>query len=578
MKKDFLRILKLYLNFKVNILISFFCMIIVAACVGFHAWLVQPALDKVLIEKNIFYLYFVPSAIILTGIVKGIASYFQIISLQIIGNKVIADLRKQMFSKLINLDLIYYIRNKIGVTISRISTDTLFLNNSMTLIYSSLIKDSLTIIVLVGNMFYQNWQLAFLAIIFFPLSFIPIAILGKRIRNLTRNLQSQLGAIIGSLEEVFKNIKIVKSYSAEQYEISKTYKEIDKAREINLKQEKTISKSRPFTELLGALLAGVIIFGGGIFVIKEGMTSGQLMSFLASLMLAYAPLKRLINVNIQMQSGLSAANRIFEIIDSKILIRDGNEKLPIIKRININNLKFKYENSKILSLDDVTLNIELGKKIAFVGSSGAGKSTLLSLIIRLFDIEDGEILINGKNIKQFKLRDIRNQITFVPQETLLFDGSIKENIRYNSKISDSEIKKIIRLCVLEDFIYSLPEKINTKIGEGGVKISGGQRQRIGIARALAKKNNFLFLDEPTSNLDLKTESSIFNNLNSIKNLTIVVVAHRLDTIKNFDKIYLFEKGKIIEKGVHKELMKRKKSYYKLYISQNKSNVKKTIKK
>jgi len=578
MKKDFLRILKLYLNFKVNILISFFCMIIVAACVGFHAWLVQPALDKVLIEKNIFYLYFVPSAIILTGIVKGIASYFQIISLQIIGNKVIADLRKQMFSKLINLDLIYYIKNKIGVTISRISTDTLFLNNSMTLIYSSLIKDSLTIIVLVGNMFYQNWQLAFLAIIFFPLSFIPIAILGKRIRNLTRNLQSQLGAIIGSLEEVFKNIKIVKSYSAEQYEISKTYKEIDKAREINLKQEKTISKSRPFTELLGALLAGVIIFGGGIFVIKEGMTSGQLMSFLASLMLAYAPLKRLINVNIQMQSGLSAANRIFEIIDSKILIRDGNEKLPIIKRININNLKFRYENSKILSLDDVTLNIELGKKIAFVGSSGAGKSTLLSLIIRLFDIEDGEILINGKNIKQYKLRDIRNQITFVPQETLLFDGSIKENIRYNSKISDSEIKKIIRLCMLEDFIYSLPEKINTKIGEGGVKISGGQRQRIGIARALAKKNNFLFLDEPTSNLDLKTESSIFNNLNSIKNLTIVVVAHRLDTIKNFDKIYLFEKGKIIEKGVHKELMKRKKSYYNLYMSQNRSNVKKTIKK
>ena len=578
MKKDFLRILKLYLNFKVNILISFFCMIIVAACVGFHAWLVQPALDKVLIEKNIFYLYFVPSEIILTGIVKGIASYFQIISLQIIGNKVIADLRKQMFSKLINLDLIYYIRNKIGVTISRISTDTLFLNNSMTLIYSSLIKDSLTIIVLVGNMFYQNWQLAFLAIIFFPLSFIPIAILGKRIRNLTRNLQSQLGTIIGSLEEVFKNIKIVKSYSAEQYEISKTYKEIDKAREINFKQEKTISKSRPFTELLGALLAGVIIFGGGIFVIKEGMTSGQLMSFLASLMLAYAPLKRLINVNIQMQSGLSAANRIFEIIDSKILIRDGNKKLPIIKRININNLKFRYENSNILSLDDVTLNIELGKKIAFVGSSGAGKSTLLSLIIRLFDIEDGEILINGKNIKQYKLRDIRNQITFVPQETLLFDGSIKENIRYNSKISDSEIKKIIRLCVLEDFIYSLPEKINTKIGEGGVKISGGQRQRIGIARALAKKNNFLFLDEPTSNLDLKTESSIFNNLNSIKNLTIVVVAHRLDTIKNFDKIYLFEKGKIIEKGVHKELMKRKKSYYNLYMSQNKSNVKKTIKK
>ena len=553
-------------------------MIIVAMCIGFHAWLVQPALDKVLIEKNLFYLYFVPTAIIVTGLIKGIASYIQVTSLQIVGNRVIADLRKQMFSRLINLDLIYYIKNKIGNTISRISTDTLFLNNSMTLIYSSLVRDSMTIIVLIGNMFYQNWKLAFLAIIFFPLSFIPIAMLGKRIRNLTGNLQSQLGTISGNLEEIFKNIKIVKSYAAEKFEISKTFKEIDRAREINLKQEKTIAKTRPFTELLGALLAGVIIFGGGIFVIKEGMTSGELMSFLASLMLAYAPLKRLINVNVQMQSGLSAANRIFEIIDTEILIKDGKEKLSNIKNICINKLKFKYENLSDLILDDINLKIELGKKIAFVGSSGAGKSTLLNLLIRLFDINEGEILINGKNINNFKLNDLRNKITYVPQETLLFDGSIKENIRYNSKVTDTEIKELIKLCSLENFINSIPEKLDATIGESGVKISGGQRQRIGIARALAKKNNFLFLDEPTSNLDLKTENSIFNNLCSLKNITIIVVAHRLDTIKNFDEIYLFEKGKIIEKGKHKELMKRKNSYYNLYMSQNKSDAKKIIKK
>ena len=578
MKKDFLRILRLYLNFKLNIFISFFCMIIVAVCTGFHAWLVQPALDKVLIEKDLFYLYFVPTAIIVTGLIKGVASYIQIISLQIIGNKVIADLRKQMFSNLIKLDLIYYIKNKIGNTISRISTDTLFLNNSMTLIYSSLFRDSMTIIVLICNMFYQNWKLAFLAIIFFPLSFIPIAILGKKIRYLTGNLQSQLGAISGTLEEIFKNIKIVKSYAAEKFEISKTFKQIDKAREINLKQEKTIAKTRPFTELLGAVLAGVIIFGGGIFVIKEGMTSGELMSFLASLMLAYAPLKRLINVNVQMQSGLSAANRIFQIIDTKVLIKDGNEKLSNIKNINVNNLKFKYENSTNLCLDQINLNINLGKKIAFVGPSGAGKSTLLNVLIRLFDIHEGQILINGKNIKKYKLNDIRNRITYVPQETFLFDGTIKENIKYNTNITDSEIKNIIKLCSLEEFVYSLPEKLNSKIGEGGVKISGGQRQRIGIARALAKKNKFLLFDEPTSNLDLKTESLIFNNLYSLKNITIIVVAHRLDTIKNFDEIYLFENGKIIEKGKHNELIKRKKNYYSLYMSQNKSNVKKIIKK
>ena len=578
MKQDFLRILKLYLNFKLNILISFFCMVIVATCIGFHAWLVQPALDKVLIEKDLFYLYFVPTAIIITGLIKGIASYIQIISLQIIGNKVIADLRKQMFSNLINLDLIYYIKNKVGATISRISTDTLFLNNSMTLIYSSLFRDSMTIIVLIGNMFYQNWKLAFMAIIFFPLSFIPIAILGKRIRYLTGNLQSQLGTISGNLEEIFKNIKIVKSYTAEKFEISKTFKQIDKAREINLKQEKTIAKTRPFTELLGAVLAGVIIFGGGIFVINEGMTSGELMSFLASLMLAYAPLKRLINVNVQMQSGLSAANRIFEIIDAKVLIKDGSERLSNIKNIVINNLKFKYENSTNLCLNQISLKINPGEKIAFVGSSGAGKSTLLNLLIRLFDINEGQILINGKDIKNYRLNELRNKITYVPQETLLFDGSIKENIKYNSDITDSEIKKIIKLCSLEEFVYSLPEKLNSMIGEGGVKISGGQRQRIGIARALAKKNKFLFFDEPTSNLDLKTENLIFDNLYSLKDITIIVVAHRLDTIKNFDEIYLFENGKIIEMGKHKELMKKEKHYYNLYMSQNKNNAKKIIKK
>lgn len=553
-------------------------MVIVATCIGFHAWLVQPALDKVLIEKDLFYLYFVPTAIIITGLIKGIASYIQIISLQIIGNKVIADLRKQMFSNLINLDLIYYIKNKVGATISRISTDTLFLNNSMTLIYSSLFRDSMTIIVLIGNMFYQNWKLAFMAIIFFPLSFIPIAILGKRIRYLTGNLQSQLGTISGNLEEIFKNIKIVKSYTAEKFEISKTFKQIDKAREINLKQEKTIAKTRPFTELLGAVLAGVIIFGGGIFVINEGMTSGELMSFLASLMLAYAPLKRLINVNVQMQSGLSAANRIFEIIDAKVLIKDGSERLSNIKNIVINNLNFKYENSTNLCLNQISLKINPGEKIAFVGSSGAGKSTLLNLLIRLFDINEGQILINGKDIKNYRLNELRNKITYVPQETLLFDGSIKENIKYNSDITDSEIKKIIKLCSLEEFVYSLPKKLNSMIGEGGVKISGGQRQRIGIARALAKKNKFLFFDEPTSNLDLKTENLIFDNLYSLKDITIIVVAHRLDTIKNFDEIYLFENGKIIEKGKHKELMKKEKHYYNLYMSQNKNNAKTIIKK
>ena len=570
-RKDFIRISKLFLAYKAQMFIAILCMIIASLCTGFHAWLVKPALDQVLINANSFYLYFIPLAILLTGFVKGIASYTQIVSLQFMSHRIIEKLRKDVFHNVINLHYGFFLQNKTGSLITRITTDTYFLSGAMANTYTALIKDSLTLLVLVGNMFYQNWKLACLSIIVFPIAIIPVRVLGKKIRNVTRNLQHQVGNLASILEETFKGIKNVKSFNAENFEIRKISKEISFARELNFKQEKITARSRPFTETLGSMAAGLAIFGGGVFVINDNMTAGELMSFLVSLMLAYAPLKNLINVNVTLQSGLGAASRIFEFIDIKNDIKGGSKDLNRFEKIEFEKVKFQYPNSQKIILNEMSFVIQKNKKIALVGPSGSGKSSLMALMIRLFDNQEGNILINNNNIKDLKLSTLRKLFSLVTQDTVLFDGSIYENIKYNSSSSKKIIENSIKLSCIEEFTDELPEKLNTNIGENGVKLSGGQRQRIAIARALAQQNQVILLDEPTSNLDLKTEAILFQNLSNIKNITLIVIAHRLSTIKDFDEIYFIENGKLIEKGNHKSLMLKRKKYYHLYQNQIKKN-------
>ncbi len=570
-KKHFIRISKLFLNFKFKMLIAILCMIIAALCTGFHAWLVKPALDNVLINADKFYLYFIPIAILITGIIKGLVTYIQITSLQFMSHRIIEKLRRDVFKNIINVHYGFFIKNKIGSLITRITTDTYYLSGAMANTYTALIKDSLTLTVLVGNMFYQNWKLACISIIIFPLAIVPVRVLGKKIRRVTKNLQEQVGTLASNLEEVFKGIKNVKSFNAENFEIKRVNKEIEYARELNFKQEKITARSRPFTETLGSMAAGLAIFGGGVFVINENMSAGELMSFLVSLMLAYAPLKNLINVNVLLQSGLGAASRIFEYIDYKNETIGGSKAIKNFKKLSLKNVFFKYENTNKNIIDGVNLGINAGRKIAFVGPSGGGKSTLTALCLRLFDISKGEIKINEINIKKLKLNNLRNIFSLVSQDTVLFDGTILENIKYNSSLKLNDLNHFANIACVNDFANKLPNKLNTKIGENGVKLSGGQRQRISIARALAQKSSVLLLDEPSSNLDLKTESKLFNNLYHVPKITMVVVAHRLSTIKNFDEIYYLDNGKIVEKGSHKTLMARKKHYYNLYKRQIKKN-------
>ena len=570
-KEHFIRISKLFLNFKLRMFIAILCMIIAALCTGFHAWLVKPALDNVLINADRFYLYFIPIAILITGIIKGLVTYIQITSLQFMSHRIIEKLRRDVFKNIINVHYGFFVKNKIGSLITRITTDTYYLSGAMANTYTALIKDSLTLTVLTGNMFYQNWKLACITIVIFPLAIVPIRVLGKKIRRVTKNLQEQVGTLASNLEEVFRGIKNVKSFNAENFEIKRVNKEIEQARELNFKQEKITARSRPFTETLGSMAAGLAIFGGGIFVINENMTAGQLMSFLVSLMLAYAPLKNLINVNVLLQSGLGAASRIFEFIDFKNETIGGSKVIKNFKTLSFKEVFFKYENTNKNIINRVNFKLKSGKKVAFVGPSGGGKSTLMALFLRLFDITKGDITINEIDIKKLKLNSLRNIFSLVSQDTVLFDGTISENIKYNSGHNQSNINHFANIACVNDFANNLPLKLDTKIGENGIKLSGGQRQRISIARALAQKSPVVLLDEPTSNLDLKTESKLFNNLYHLPKITMIVVAHRLSTIKNFDEIYYLENGEVVEKGTHKTLMAKKKHYYNLYQRQIKKN-------
>ena len=570
-KAHFFRISHLFFEYKIKMFIAVFCMIVAALCTGFHAWLVKPALDQVLVNANKFYLYFIPGAILVTGLIKGLATYTQVTSLQFMSHRIIEKLRKDVFHNLINLHYGFFVQNKTGSLITRITTDTYYLSGAMANTYTALIKDSLTLLVLMGNMFYQNWKLALISILVFPLALIPVRVLGKKIRIITKNLQHQIGNLASNLEEIFKGIKNVKSFNAEEFEISRINKEIATARELNFKQEKVTARSRPFTETLGSLAAGLAIFGGGVFVINENMTAGELMSFLVSLMLAYAPLKNLINVNVLLQSGLGAASRIFEFIDMKSDISDGNKTIKDFDEIKFKDVFFKYPNSEKNVLDGINVNLRKNKKIAIVGPSGSGKSTLLGLMIRLFDLDKGEIIIGNENIKDLRFKNLRSYFSLVSQDTVLFDGSISENIKYNSKLSNKSIEKFAELACVDEVIEKLPQGLNTQIGENGIKLSGGQRQRIAIARALAQQKPIILLDEPTSNLDLRTEAKLFDNLYGIKNISLVVVAHRLSTIKNFDEILYLEAGKLLERGSHKNLMKKKGSYYQLYQKQLRKN-------
>ena len=562
------------LEHKLKIFLALVMMVISAGATGLHAWLVRPALDEVLIKGNKEMLFLIPIAIIIVTLIKGLATYTHSYQMSKVAHSIIAKLQKQMFEKLMYLNLKFYNDSKSGNLISRLINDTYYLRLAIVKSVTGVIKDVLVIFFLLGNMFYQSWTLTIFAFFAFPLAIWPIRKIGKSIRKITYTIQNEIAVFSNVLAESIKGIRQVKAYTKENYEKKRAFETVGYIQKYFTKSAFISNRLSPLMEFIGSLAIALSIYVGGVFVLNETMTTGQFMSFLVSLLLAYQPVKALGNLNISVQEGLAGAERIFNLLDTS---RDKMENISKENNIRLDgdiilkNVSFAYDKKKVL--EEVNIKIPRGKKVAIVGLSGSGKSTIANIVLRFFDQFDGEISIGSKNIKNMELTELRNNISMVTQETVLFNDTISNNIKYGKlNANDMEVENVAKLSGIHEFSNSLDKKLNTIIGESGIKLSGGQRQRIAIARALIKNAPILIMDEATSSLDNITEKEILITIKKLmENRTTLIIAHRLSTVEDSDIIYVLDKGRVENFGSHKELLVKSKLYQKLQLKEQLEN-------
>ena len=555
-----------------KLIISIICMIIVSATTALNAWMMQPVLDDIFIDKNESLILIIPLAILLIAVVKGISSYIQSVLMSFVGYRLVADLQRDMFGSLIKCDISFFSKTNSGTLISRFLADVGALSRGVHNVIINIIKDFFTLFFLIGVLFYHDWKLASISLLIFPLAIYPISRIGKRLRKISKNTQVGFGFLTKRLTESLQSIKTIKSFNAENVETVKVEKEVENIFQLTYKSSRVNSISRPLMETLGGLAIAVIIYTGGSQVISGTTTPGTFFSFLTALLMAYQPIKSLASLNATLQMAMAAAERIFNIIDTKpLIIEKQNNKDIHLKNDTTYNVKFSdvtfaYESSNKNILSNINLNIKRGEKIALVGYSGAGKTTLLNLLPRFYEIKRGRITINDIDIRDLSFSFLRNHFSLVSQDIVLFDDTIKYNICYGqNNINNKQILEACKKANCEEFIKKFPKGINENIGEKGVKLSGGQKQRIAIARAFLKNSPFLLLDEATSSLDSRSEKKIQTSLaNLMKNKTSLVIAHRLSTIIDANKIILLHNGKVVEIDNHKNLLKKSKIYKNLY--------------
>ena len=560
---------------KLKIILALFMMIVSAGSTGLHAWLVQPALDEVLIQGNKKMLLLIPFAIVIATLIKGIATYTHSFQMSKVAHTVIANLQLEMFEKLMYLNLKFFNDSKSGNLISRLINDTYFLRIAIVKSVTGVIKDVLVIIFLLGNMFYQSWTLTIFAFFAFPLAIWPIKKIGGSIRKITYSIQNEIAIFSNVLGESIRGMRQVKAYNREEFEQKKAKDTIRQIKNYFIKSAFISNRLSPLMEFIGSLAIALSIYVGGVFVLNETMTTGQFMSFLVSLLLAYQPVKALGNLNISIQEGLAGAERIFDLLDTSENYLESTINKNDIKiykgQIEFKNVSFAYDDINVL--ENINLIIPAGKKTALVGTSGSGKSTVLSLLLKFFDNYKGEILVDNQNIKNYSSNSLRNQMALVTQETMLFNDSIYNNINYGKlNAKTNKIEKAADLAGVNEFANNLTNKLNAIVGEGGIKVSGGQRQRIAIARAILKDSPILLLDEATSALDNLTEMKIQDSIKKLmKKKTSLIIAHRLSTIEDSDLIYVLEKGKIIDSGNHVDLLKKCYLYKRLHLKEKLEN-------
>ena len=548
-----------------QILLAIFFSLLVAGSTSSIAWLLDPAIDKIFIQKDQSLLMLIPFLIILAFTTKGVSLYFAKVMMINVAEEIKKKLQIDMLSTLISADTQSIDEKHSGKFISNLTYDVLHITNLLSNGILNLFKDSLTLIGLLVVMFLQNWKLSLIAIILIPIASTAARSLGKRMGKVTTQAQEKSGFLTRYLVELFKNHKLTKIFQKEKYETNRANSHLDELKEKNKKIGIVIVRISPIMEILTGFMIAILIFYSGKLIANNELSVNNFFSFLAAMMLAYQPVRSLSTLNIIVHEGLSAAARILPVVDTKNIIKN-NENA---KEIDIQNggIKFKdvlfsYKKSDGDVLKKVNLEFEGGKMTSLVGHSGSGKSTILNLIPRFYDCKSGDISIDNQSIYNVTLESLRKNISLVSQETTLFDDTIKNNIKYaNLDASDEEIFEAAKLSHCDEFIDNLPEKYETLIGEDGVRLSGGEKQRISIARAMLKKSSIILLDEATSSLDSETEMKIQDALKILtKDKTTIVIAHRLSTILNSNKIFVIDSGKIIDYGKHEELLINSKIY------------------
>ncbi len=571
---------RLYQNYTkkfVNkILISVFFSLIVAGSTSAIAWLLDPAIKKIFIEKDQTLILIIPFAIIIAFAAKGISLYFAKLIMINVAQEVTKNVQVDLVKSLIKVDTQTIDNKHTGEFLANLSFDVGLITNLISTALLNLFKDTLTLIGLLTVMFFQNWKLALISIVMIPLASFAARSLGKRVGKVSTKAQEQAASLTTYLIEIFQNHKLMKIFQKEEYENIRAEGYLDKMKSVSAKMMSVFIRISPIMETLTGIMIAALIFYAGKLIISDQLEINNFFSFLAAMMLAYQPVRSLATLNMSIQQGLSAANRILPVIDLKSkIIENDNDKVLEIKKGNIEfkDINFKYERGEHSVLNSVNLLIEGGKMTSLVGHSGAGKSTILNLIPRLYQKTSGDILIDGQSIYSSTVKSLRKNISLVSQDTTLFDDTIRNNIAYaNLDASEKDIEEAAKLSFAEDFIKKLPNKYDTVIGENGIRLSGGEKQRLSIARAMLKKSQIILLDEATSSLDADTESKIQEAINLLtKNRTTLVIAHRLSTILNSDKIYVIDGGKVAADGNHENLIKNSPIYKNFYEKQIRRN-------
>ena len=564
------------LKFIKKIIIAIALSVLVAGSTSLIAYLLDPAIKKIFIEKDQTLLFVIPIIIIFAFATKGISLYLSKAIMIGVAEEVKTNVQKDMMKALISADTKLIETKHTGKFISNLTNDVGMLTGLISTAVLNIFKDSLTLLGLLSVMFYQNWKLSLLAIIMIPLAIFSVRSLGKRITKVANEMLVKSEFFTTHLVEVFKNHRLIKIFQTEKHENSRSIVQLDGLKVKIKKMAIVFIRTTPIMETLTGIMIASLIFYAGKLINNNELEINSFFSFLAAMMLAYQPVRSLATLNMAVNQGLAAAKRVLPIVDTVNEIQDkpNASDLKISKgNINFVNVNFKYDIKEKVVLKSGNLNIEGGKMTALVGHSGAGKSTILNLIPRFYDCDSGDILIDNQSIYKSNIYSLRKNISLVGQETTLFDDTVKNNIAYAKlDATDEEIELASKNSFASEFIEKLPNKYNTIIGENGARLSGGEKQRLSIARAMLKKSPIILLDEATSSLDAETENKIQNAISLLtKNRTTIVIAHRLSTVLNADKIYVVDAGKIVAEGNHEDLLLNSPIYKNFYEKQIKRN-------